>query len=73
MTTSCCARCIGDVHRNVRMRGVGAQELVYALLCVPRIETVLGGQPVEVVFALAMSEEVSQLFEILQRLVRDHH
>eukprot|EP00976_Prorocentrum_cordatum_P117302 1196289-Prorocentrum_minimum.AAC.2 len=63
MSTSCRARCIGDVHRNVRMRGVGAQELVYALLCVPRIEAVLGRQPVEVVVAPGMSEE---------SLVRDH-
>eukprot|EP00976_Prorocentrum_cordatum_P040933 831274-Prorocentrum_minimum.AAC.1 len=38
MTTSCCARSVGDVHGDVRMRGVGAQELVHALLRMPRVE-----------------------------------
>eukprot|EP00959_Pyramimonas_sp_CCMP1952_P137692 2881945-Pyramimonas_sp.AAC.1 len=47
MTTSCRARCIGEVHGDVRMRGVGAQELVQALLRMPRVEAVLGGQPFE--------------------------
>eukprot|EP00959_Pyramimonas_sp_CCMP1952_P255997 5347166-Pyramimonas_sp.AAC.1 len=29
---------VGDVHGDVRMRGVGAQELVHALLRMPRVE-----------------------------------
>eukprot|EP00959_Pyramimonas_sp_CCMP1952_P455849 9472219-Pyramimonas_sp.AAC.1 len=64
MSTSCGSCCIGDVHGDVCVRGVGAQELVYALLGMPRVEAVLGRQPVEVVVAPCMSEE---------SLVRDHH
>eukprot|EP00959_Pyramimonas_sp_CCMP1952_P042056 879449-Pyramimonas_sp.AAC.1 len=64
---------ISDVHRDICVRSIGAQELVDALLCVPRVEAVLGWQSVEVVVAPCMSEEVSELLEVVQSLVRDHH
>eukprot|EP00976_Prorocentrum_cordatum_P098309 1191346-Prorocentrum_minimum.AAC.6 len=64
---------ISDVHGDVCMRRVSAQELVDAPLRVACVEAVLGGQAVEVVVAPRVSEEVSELLEVVQGFVRDHH
>eukprot|EP00976_Prorocentrum_cordatum_P009796 195791-Prorocentrum_minimum.AAC.1 len=48
---------ISDVHGDVCVRSIGAQELVDALLRVTSVEAVLRWQAVEVVVAPCVSEE----------------
>eukprot|EP00959_Pyramimonas_sp_CCMP1952_P420795 8814839-Pyramimonas_sp.AAC.1 len=65
------ACCIGDVHGDIRVRGVGAQELIDALLGVPRVEAVLGGQPVEIVHSGGQPSEVGCTTALLPSAAAD--
>ena len=73
MATACDTRGVGDEHGDVSMRSVRAQELVDASLRMAGKEAILAGQAIQVVAAMGMSKKISQLLEVAQRLVGDHH